>query len=223
MKRTSNVIWGVVLIAIGVIFALNATGITDVSIFFDGWWTVFIIVPCAVGLFTSRDKTGSIIGILIGVVLLLACQGVIEFKLILKLIVPVIIVIIGIKMIFKGSKSAQWKDVKKSDVPLKQYCATFSGQNIDFTNEVFEGAELNAIFGGIKCDLRKAAVEKDAVIDVCCVFGGADIFVPDNVNVKVSSTSIFGGISDKNHKNSADNKATIYVNGTCLFGGVDIK
>ncbi len=29
---------------------------------FDGWWTLFIIVPCAIGLITDRDKTGSIIG-----------------------------------------------------------------------------------------------------------------------------------------------------------------
>ena len=58
MKKISSVIWGIVLIAAGALFALNALNITDINIFFDGWWTLFIIVPCAVGLFTEREKTG---------------------------------------------------------------------------------------------------------------------------------------------------------------------
>ena len=44
MKKISKVLWGIVLISVGVIFALNAFGITDIEIFFDGWWTLFIIV-----------------------------------------------------------------------------------------------------------------------------------------------------------------------------------
>ena len=48
-----------------------------------------------------------------------------------------------------------------------------------------------------------------------------DIFVPDNINVKVSSNCIFGGISNKTsvHKDAP----TIYISGTCMFGGVEIK
>ena len=52
MKNVRNVLWGIVLIAVGVIIALHAFGVADISIFFDGWWTLFIIVPCTVGLFT---------------------------------------------------------------------------------------------------------------------------------------------------------------------------
>ena len=53
------------------------------------------------------------------------------------------------------------------------------------------------------------------------IFGGIDIFVPDNINVKVSSNCIFGGISNKTsvHKDAP----TIYISGTCMFGGVEIK
>lgn len=225
MKR-NNVIWGIVLVAIGVIFGTNALGITDISIFFDGWWTLFIIVPCTVGLFTSHDKMGSVIGILIGVALLLACQDVFDFEIMRKLAVPVIVILIGLAMIFKrrdNQATLILEEAKKNGAPLKQCCATFSGQDVDYTDEVFDGAEFNAIFGGIKCDLRNAVIEKDAVINACCIFGGIDILVPDNVNVKVSSSSIFGGISDKNHKNSAENAVTLYINGTCMFGGIDIK
>ena len=67
MKKLSYILWGIVLMAAGVVLALRIFGITGADIFFDGWWTLFIIVPCAIGLFTEREKTGNIIGIVIGV------------------------------------------------------------------------------------------------------------------------------------------------------------
>ena len=45
--------------------------------------------------------------------------------------------------------------------------------------------------------------------------------MPKNVKVKVKSSSIFGGVDEKAKKN--DGKVTIYINATCVFGGVDIK
>ena len=90
-----------------------------------------------------------------------------------------------------------------------------------FDGEIFESAELTAIFGGIECDLRRAVIEQDCAINVCAVFGGIDILVPDNVNVKLSATSIFGGSSNK--KASQKDAPTLYINGLCMFGGVEVK
>lgn len=227
MKRMSSILWGVVLIAAGVIFALNAFEITNINIFFDGWWTLFIIVPCAIGVFDEKEKTGNIIGLLVGVFLLLCCQDIISFRMLWKLVIPMIIIIIGIKMVLVNilpNKSTEIiKVLKEKCGEIPNGTATFSGQNLNFDGEVFEGAELNAIFGGVKCDLRNAIIDKDCVIIATAIFGGIDILVPANVNVKVRSNSLFGGISDKSSKNSKENSVTVYIEGTCMFGGVDIK
>ena len=69
---------------------------------------------------------------------------------------------------------------------------------------MFYGTELNAIFGGVDCDLRGAFIEQDCVIKANAIFGGIDIYVPEGVNVKVHSTSIFGGVDNKEHKNFFD-------------------
>jgi len=63
MRKLSNIIWGILFIFIGSIWALNATGIADIDIFFDGWWTLFIIIPSVIGLFDSREtnKTGNLV------------------------------------------------------------------------------------------------------------------------------------------------------------------
>ena len=168
---------------------------------------------------------GSIIGILVGVILLLGCQYIIDFDIIWKLVLPVILVLVGISIIFKDSFTSKIKKEisKNSKGDNEEYSAIFGGQELDFTNEVFNGCELNSIFGGIKCDLRGAKIKKDVVINAYSFFGGTDILVDDNVKIAVSSTSIFGGVDNKKTKNNGDKKYTIYINASCLFGGVDVK
>ncbi len=228
MKQIGNVILGVVLIALGVIFALNSTGVTNIDVFFDGWWTLFIIVPCVVGLFKDESKTGSIIGILIGVALLLSCQGVIMWETFGKLIVPAILVIIGVNIIFKDAINHDVSDkitqLNKSKNVEGGICATFSGQDVKLDGDKFEGTDVNAIFGGVKLDLTKAVIEKDIVINTYSIFGGIDILVPEDVKVKVKSTAIFGGVDNKhNSTNEKENVHTVYINALCLFGGLDVK
>lgn len=227
MKKISKILWGIALIAIGGIFALNAFGVTDIQLFFDGWWTLFIIVPCFIGIFSEREKTGNIIGLLIGVFLLLCCQNILGFDMLWKLAFPAIIVIIGLKLIFGavfGDKTMKLlESSKQSGDNIKIGCATFSGQDLIFDGEQFSGAELTAVFGGVKCDLRHAIIEKDCAITATAIFGGIDIFVPDYVNVKVNSNSIFGGVSEKKHRPTVQGAVTVYINATCMFGGVEIK
>lgn len=233
MKNIGNILWGIVLIGLGVIIGLNALEITKIDIFFDGWWTLFIIVPCFIGLFKEREKTGNIIGLLIGTALLLSCLNILDFNLIWKLTLPAILVIIGLSFIFKdlfnkkvSEKIKILNEKKKND---GGQCATFSGQNIDYDGEEFTGTDLTAIFGGIKCDLTKAKIKDDVVINCSSIFGGIEIYIPDNVKVKIKSTSIFGGVDEKKKKQIEDNEEkkndvhTIYINALCLFGGVEIK
>ena len=226
MNNIKNILWGIILVIIGVIIGLNTIGITDIDIFFDGWWTLVNIVPCFIGLFTNKDKTGNIIGLLVGVILLLGMQNIIDFNLIWKLLLPSIIVIIGLSLIFKNTFNSkinnEIKKLNNKNTKDNEYCATYSGQRIDFPNEEFKGATLNSVFGSITCDLREAKIKEDVVINASSVFGGIDIIVPDDVNIKIKSNSIFGGVNNKK-KNNEDKKYTIYVNASCLFGGVDIK
>ncbi|MGM9602110.1 MAG: LiaF transmembrane domain-containing protein [Faecousia sp.] len=227
MKKFRKVLWGLLFIAVGCILALNACNVTNIDIFFDGWWTLFIIVPCFIGLFNEREKTGNLIGLAIGVFLLLCCQDILSFGALWKLLIPAIIVVIGLKMIYSAFYSNKAEkimcNVRRNGDNVRVGCATFSGQDLRFDGEVFTGAELTAIFGGVNCDLRSAFIEQDCGISATSVFGGIDIFVPDNVNVKVNSNSIFGGVSNKKGRENIVGAPTVYINATCMFGGVDIK
>ena len=225
MKKFRRILWGVILIAAGVLYALKTLDVVQFNIFFKGWWTLFIILPCTVDLLTERDKTGSLIGLAIGVAMLLWQRGFLELDLAWKLVVPVIIVAIGLKLVFGGlftKKSAPlFEKFKKRDASAKTATAIFSGSDLRLDGEVFEGAELTAVFGGVDCDLRNAIIEKDACIRATAVFGGVEILVPSNVNVVVSSTGIFGSVS--NEAAARGNTVTLYVSATSLFGGIDIQ
>lgn len=102
MKRFNIIMWGAVLIVGGVIFALNVLGITDVDFFFKGWWTFLIIIPSFIGLFTTREKVLNGIALFAGVATFLCIREIITFVMLLKLIAPVLIILIGIKLIYMG-------------------------------------------------------------------------------------------------------------------------
>ena len=228
MKDLGNKILGLIFIVIGIIVMLNALDVTNIDIFFDGWWTLFIIIPSLVSLINQKDITGSLIGLFIGVVLLLSAQNILDFDIIWKLLLPAIMIIIGLSFLFKdlfnNKVSEEIKKINTKKAKDGGYTSTFSSQNVNLDGEDFSGSDINAVFGGVKLNLDKAVIKNDVVINCSAIFGGIELYVPDNMKVKVKSNSIFGGVEDKRKSVEVDKKSvTIYIKATCLFGGVEIK
>ena len=225
MKNLSRILWGIVLIFIGVIWGLNRTGVADINIFFAGWWTLFIIVPSIISLFESdSNKTSSIIFLVIGILLLLASQGVFEFEILWEILLPAIVILIGLSLIFGHKVDFNVKEKTKclNSDDTESIFAAFGEQNVSKSGEKFEKANLNAIFGAVKLDLRDAKLEKETVIGAWAIFGGIEILVPEDCIVKVKATPVFGGVSNE-RKNNEDAKKTIYIEAYAIFGGLDIK
>ena len=224
MKK-SNIIWGIIFVLVGVVLILDRLDIFKFDIFFSGWWTLFIIIPSFVGLLTDREKTGNLIFLIIGISLLLVMQDVITFEILWKLFFPIIFVLIGLSLIFKDSISRkvrkEIKKINKKDLKFNEYNAIFAGEDLNFSGNSVSNMELSAIFGGMNIDLREAKIPNELLIEATSIFGGIDIFVPDDVCVKTTGTNIFGGNTNKKINN--DSKKTIYIESLCLFGGIDIK
>lgn len=228
MKNISSIIWGLVLVAVGVILGGNAMGWFNIDVFFDGWWTLFIIVPCAIGFVTKPgERIGHLIGLAVGVFLLLGCLDVLSFETLWKLVFPIVVILVGLCMIFKNVFSTKFNEAtKKLNEKINkddEVGAVFGGQNVDMNGEEFKGRNISAVFGGVKFDLRKAKIKEDAVINASAIFGGIDILVPDDVIIVTKSNSIFGGVSNKKSSKAKEGAPTIYVNGMAIFGGVEIK
>ncbi|MBR2641357.1 hypothetical protein IKD49_02815 [Candidatus Saccharibacteria bacterium] len=230
MKQIKPIIWGIAIIALGLIFGGNALGLFNLDIFFDGWWTLFIIIPSVVSLITDQDKIMSLGFIAVGVILLLAAQNVFSYDVAWKVILAVFLVVVGLSIIVRSlfhNKNDQEvakkiEEAKKDGKSMDSQMAVFSGTDRVYKDEVFSGANLSAIFGGINLDLKDAKFTSDTVIKAFTLFGGIDIRVPDDIIVKLKSGFVFGGFSDDRKNPSEKGKHTIYIDAAGAFGGVTI-
>ncbi len=226
MNKSTKIICGLVLVLTGVMLTLRAFDVVPAGLFFPGWWTLTIIIPSLVGLITEREKSLSILGLVVGVLLCLACNSVISGWLIVQLIIPTIAITVGVALLFAGLQKKHNCKPPAADTygrGVESFYTCFSASDICFDDEYFEGAQITATFGGVKCDLRNAYFSSDCVIDATVNFGGISILVPDDVNVAVDSAIILGATSCRRRKHRNDNAHTLFVNSSGMFGGVDIK
>ena len=224
MKRKRQFISGLLLIIIGVLMLINALGIATVNIFFKGWWTLFIIVPSLIGIIEDKDKTGNIVAFVIGCALFLGVRGILDFKLLWKLCLPIILIMIGLVYIFSERLNKEDKAIMKKLSKHKadsEYCAVLSSRD-EKVSDTFNGSDLTGVFGSVRLDLTKAKIKKECLINAASIFGKCEVVLPDDVNVKISSTSAFGSVV-RQYESKSDSKNTIYIECVALFGSVIIK
>lgn len=102
--------------------------------------------------------------------------------------------------------------------------AIFSGVKKNVLSKNFRGGDVVAIMGGAEINVTKADISTKAVIDVFTMFGGTKIIVPPDWDVQSNVVAIFGGVDDKRPPSSLTNLSkVIYLEGTCIFGGIEIR
>lgn len=224
-NKSNNILIGTFLILIGIGFAGRALNLWHFSLFFRGWWTLFIIVPCLVSVAKNGFNPLPTAGLIIGLLWLLSAWDLFPSYLIWRLFFPIIFIIAGANILYKDSarkKRTKQRINPKTQADTPEYSAIFSSQDITFDYETFNGSTINAIFGGIDLNLRNAYFQEDVVLNCTSVFGGIDIHVPANINVQISCIPIFGGVSNKRNSNNPG-APTLFINATCMFGGIDIQ
>ncbi|MBP3618814.1 MAG: hypothetical protein J6J38_12310 [Lachnospiraceae bacterium] len=216
-EKLANVLWGLVLIVVGVTVFGKVMGFWELPALFPGWWTLFIIFPSFVSMIKNGIRPVNSIFLLCGVFLLLEQNHMIERGTLGKALVPMIFFVIGLCLLLRSLLGG----TKHSYKGTKGYSATFGGNVAVPTEMPFDGCEADAVFGGLDLDLRDCTIQDGAVIEASAIFGGIDIKVPQGVSVKVKRTELFGGA--KSHIDNHSGEPVLYVNALCMFGGVDIK
>ncbi|MEU7889209.1 DUF1707 domain-containing protein [Microbispora bryophytorum] len=78
-----------------------------------------------------------------------------------------------------------------------------------------------AVFGGMRFDLTEALFEaKEVEITINAIFGGAEIILPEGVEVRCQGAGIFGGYDVHNSPNVDPSAPVVVIKGMALFGGV---
>lgn len=225
-KRTQSntAIFGVALVFIGLAFIarqfdLIPNRLTD-ALF--SWQALLIFL--GVIFITLRDSrvTGFILMAVGGFFLLPEIMDVSwEYR---RLFWPVLFVVIGLLIIFKGGGAFRSRTYSGSDVDHVEDVNVFGGGDKQITSTNFQGGSIVSIFGGGKYDLRQAVLSPEGCeLEVVNIFGGSSFLIPPDWNVKSEVAGIFGGFSDKRSTVQPDVTKTIVIKGVAIFGGGDIK
>ena len=107
----------------------------------------------------------------------------------------------------------------------KRICCSvhYGGDEYVYRGEAFYGARLDACCGGIRMDLRNAAITEDEEIEIHTFCGGVELLVPQTVNVVVKSRTFIGGVGNHATRNADPKAPTIHIIADNFLGGVDIK
>lgn len=229
MKNSSKYVWGIVLIAIAVLWILDILGFIHInSFFFRGWWTLLIIIPSVVALGREKDKAGPMIGIAVGVLLLLGVRGIIDWGAFWKLVLACLMLVIGLSLIFANRFREQKElfaaeQISRDGKNVRKYETAFGEKQAAIDGDVFEGADVKVSFASFQLDLRNAIIREDCVIRLDCSFAGTQILLPPSVKVVINANASFGEIEDKRGIVHTELAPVVYLEGNCSFGSVNIR
>lgn len=133
----------------------------------------------------------------------------------------------------EGGPSRSWPPVVGNRTTLNLFHSSSLSNERDLN-----GHTTVSVFGGTKIDLTAAALPAgETRISVVSVFGGTEIFVPDDVAVRVTGVSIFGGVkvrglelsngifSQPSYESPGYARAAqrVHIDAISVFGGAKIK
>jgi hypothetical protein len=100
----------------------------------------------------------------------------------------------------------------------------FGGSNRRGAWTVPPAIRMINVFGGADIDFSAAQFASPTThINLLCLFGGASLYVAENINVVVRAHCLFGGIDNRATSNNAADAPTIVIEGLVVFGGASIK
>lgn len=223
--KLTAVIFGLALVALGIVLTGNTLGWWGAYVLFNGWWTLFLIVPAVVSMLEQGPNAGNLILLAIGGLLLADAQRLLGDVSVWSLFWPLVIVVVGIAVLqraFVGPKLPTDAEGKRIH-PGNRLSAIFTGSTAVYTGLPFSGAVTLAMFGGLDLDLRGAQITEDVLVDATTLFGGTDILVSPGTKVQLNATNIFGG-SDSNAPAPVPGAPgpVVHVRSTAVFGALDV-
>ena len=231
--RRGKIAAGILVFLFGFLFLLKELNFPIPRMFFT--WPMFLIALGTVVLIKHKfRKVSGYVLILIGKLFLL--KNFYPDLLNFRIIWPVLIMIFGISFIirpkkFKDSKKFHkkrcFKDVVLDDVQKDDFIDTtsfFGGIKKNVVSKNFIGADIVTFFGGSEINLSQADIQDVAIIDTTNIFGGLTLIIPRNWKIQSELTTVFGSIEDKRGPSSLSDleEKTLVLQGTCLFGGIEI-
>lgn len=234
---------GVFLLIMGGLFLAKASGV-----FFPAWFFTWPVLLIGFGLFSGFRHgfrgVGWLIPILIGG-LFLADRMSPDLQL-RPYIWPIALIVAGLLFLFRPKRPHRnFDDSDRGDMPgfappeppqrpewqpaandgndVVDATAIFGGLKKNVLSKNFKGGDVTTFMGGAEINLMQADFNGRVMLDCFNMFGGTKLIIPADWQIQSGLVTIFGGIEDKRHPSQVNSGKVLYLDGTCIFGGIEIK
>jgi predicted membrane protein len=228
-RQRNRVIFGLIVIAVGVLALLDNLRIFPWPVL-RTLWPMALVVFGVGRLLWPRHPGSWVFGAgLIGVGTAMTLHNLGLLNVNLHDWWPVFIILAGLSIVSRGFGSGRRRGLRSSfdkqtvehgdQVNIDVSFSTVQTQN-DSRN--FKGGRISAQFGGVELDLRQAAIQGEATLDIATNFGGVTLLVPRDWQVVVNVSPTMGAVND--HTVPPMNPTQrLLLRGEAVFGGVEIK
>jgi hypothetical protein len=224
-RFTPQVVFGLIVIAIGVLFTLDNLNVIDASEYLRYWPAGLVALGLTKAWTASRGGHGWVGGLAftaIGAYMLV--ERIAYIRIDVRDFWPLMFVSLGGYLVWRGVAGPRRPRPVDGDSHLSAM-AIMSGINRGGNSPAFTGADLTAVMGGCEIDLRQASIATGttAVIDVFVFWGGIDVRVPEDWTVVSRVTPLLGGVEDQTRPPQGAAGKRVEIRGTAIMGGVVIK
>lgn len=224
-RITSQMILGVGIVAVGVLFTLHNLHVLNARDYLRYWPLVLI----AIGLVhvtqarTSSGMIGGAIWILVGGVLLGNRLGILHTNIFAYW--PLLLVLVGLRIVWQTFAANRTGRIDADDSALVSAVAVMGGVDRRIVAKQFRGGELTAFWGGGKLDLREAVPADGGrmVVNVFALMGGFEIIVPETWSLSLEVTPFMGGVEDKTRPPANPAAPTLVVRGFLMMSGITMR
>ncbi len=232
---TSQVLMGLLVIAIGLLFLLDNLDIIEVHDALAFWPLVFIFAGVAKLLDTTTPH-GYLVGLAgigIGTVMILNRLGIVDVS--WRMAWPLVLIGAGAFVVYRamsgqraGGSHGMALDnpgaaMAGADTQQLDVTAILGGFERRVHTQDFRGGEVTAVMGGCSLDMRGASIASgEAVIHVFAFWGGVTIKCPPDWTVILEGTPILGGFEEKT-VTPPDSRKRLVIRGYAIMGGVEVR
>ena len=138
---------------------------------------------------------------------------------------PMLLIILGLLILFGRFRRPHASHQKSASDDVLDDVDIFGGSERILHSQNFKGGKISNIFGGSKYDMRQAKLAEGVnVLQVSMIFGGSKFVVPEEWDVRLEVTSVFGGFADKRHRSIVvpDSSRKLIIKGEAVFGGGEL-
>lgn len=225
MKNISEKVIGLILVIIGVGYIGDICNAWEFSIFFNGWWTLFIIVPAFISILENGPKISNVSFAIFGLLLLLSRSGIVDISYLFRYIVPILLVLWGLKLIFGKKKVYRDSHFDQEAYKSKQYTGTSDICEVLYfsTRHITHKGNLNScrgesIIGTLTLDLRDADLHNMAFFNLEAFVGSVNVIVNEDVLVELSKDNAFGSCKNE----AVTGSYTVRISASSVFGYIHI-